>query len=86
MNVITRISSFIITELNRSGSVKDIKPDDSLVASGLLDSINILELIDFLEREFNIQIKMEDIAMENFDKLQTITKLLTSYGLVVNDD
>ena len=56
-----------------------LKENDSLSETGLIDSITLLELIDFLEEKYNIQIPLEMITPENFDTLagisQTVMKL-----------
>jgi len=49
-----------------------IKPDEQLWASGILDSINIIELAVELENELKIQIPFDEIIIENF---QTISSL-----------
>ena len=81
MTVTDKLRDYIISDLNHGSGTQDITPDQSLVASGLLDSISILQLLDFLEGEFNVQIKMDDVTTENFDSLQIITQLLASYGV-----
>jgi len=49
-----------------------IKADEQLWASGILDSINIIELAVELENELKIQIPFDEIIIENF---QTVASL-----------
>ncbi|HWS21373.1 MAG TPA: acyl carrier protein [Methanoregula sp.] len=57
----------------------DLQENDSLSETGVIDSITLLQLIDFLESKYNIQIPVETITPENFDTLagisQTVMKL-----------
>jgi len=60
----------------------DLKDDTSFLEEGIIDSTGVLELIEYLEEEFNIQIDDEDLIPENLDSLnnldQFIGKLLIS--------
>ncbi|MBC8440638.1 MAG: acyl carrier protein [Deltaproteobacteria bacterium] len=62
------------------GEDTDLKDDTSFLEEGIIDSTGVLELIEFLEEEFNIQIDDEDLVPENLDSLnnleQFISKLL----------
>jgi len=62
--------------LDKKASLQD---NDSLSETGAIDSITLLQLIDFLEEKYNIQIPLEMITPENFDTLagisQTVLKL-----------
>ena len=57
-NLITELKVKIIEILNLEDvTVEDIKNDDSLFGDGLgLDSIDALELIDLLDKEYGIKI------------------------------
>lgn len=54
----------------------DIAEDESLIHSGLLDSMAIMKLIAFLEETYTISITDEDMIMENFDSIQTMMNLV----------
>jgi len=62
------------------GEDNDLKDDTSFLEEGIIDSTGVLELIEYLEEEFDIQIDDEDLIPENLDSLnnleQFITKLL----------
>jgi acyl carrier protein len=50
-----------------------LKENDSLSESGVIDSITLLQLVDFLESKYNIEIPVEMITPENFDTLAGIS-------------
>jgi acyl carrier protein len=45
---------------------------ESLLNAGLIDSTGVLELVAFLEGEFNIHVADADIVPENLDSISTI--------------
>jgi len=48
--------------------------NDSLSETGVIDSITLLQLVDFLESNYNIEIPVEMITPENFDTLAGISQ------------
>jgi acyl carrier protein len=47
---------------------------DSLTETGVIDSIGLLQLVDYLESSYKIEIPMELITPENFDTLSGISQ------------
>lgn len=65
----------IVSYVNRRfvrASGEPIGPDESLLDSGLVDSIGIVEIVGFLESEFGISVPDEEIVPDNFE---TITQI-----------
>jgi acyl carrier protein len=50
-----------------------LRETDSLSETGVIDSITLLQLIDFLEQKYSIHIPVEMITPENFDTLAGIS-------------
>jgi acyl carrier protein len=48
--------------------------NDSLTETGVIDSIILLQLVDFLENKYTIEIPVEMITPENFDTLAGISQ------------
>ncbi len=44
----------------------------ALISDGLMDSIEILQLVDFLRQHFEIEIEAYDISISNFDSVNSI--------------
>jgi len=55
-----------------------LTPTTPLMSSGILDSINSLKLILFLETEFGIEIDAHEASEEYLDTLENICKLIES--------
>lgn len=56
----------------------DIKEDESFIENGYIDSTGILELINYIESEFNLKIEDRDISPDNFDSVRGIEKFVVS--------
>jgi acyl carrier protein len=48
----------------------------SLIESGIIDSTGILELINFLQKEFNIMVDDHEMLPENLDSLNSIAEFI----------
>ncbi len=73
-----RIRSLLIEKL-RLEDVKpeDIKDDTPLFGEGLgLDSIDALELVVALEKEFGIKIEDEDVGVKVFQNIDTLATFI----------
>ena len=54
----------------------DIKEDEDLLSSGLIDSLGILTLVSFMEEQFAIEIPSEDVVYENFHSIESLSHYL----------
>lgn len=58
------------------GRQNNLKADDDLLDSGILDSLSILRLVSFIEERFDTEMPLEDIVIENFQTVETLTNYL----------
>ena len=65
------ISSFVLQSFPLAQKRK-FTEDVPLLESGIVDSVGILEIVAFLEREFAIQISDDDLQPENFGSIAGI--------------
>lgn len=74
---IDRIRDYIQeTILNHSPEA--IADDQDLLLSGILDSLSVMRLVAWLEKECEIKIPPEDILVEHFGSLKQIASYLSS--------
>ncbi len=57
---------------------EDLDNDDSLLELGIIDSFKMLELIDYIQKEFGIDIDEDDMLPENFDSINAIVEFIGS--------
>ena len=66
--------------------LKDINPDildsnsGSLVDDGIIDSLNVMQIVTAFEKEFSISIDFDDIDPDNFQSVDSLWSLLTKYS------
>ena len=75
MDIRTKLLGFIQTELAKNAGDVDVA-SDSLVETGVIDSVGILKLVSFIEREFRVKIGDDELLPENFDTLADVTRLV----------
>jgi len=46
--------------------------EDSLLESGIVDSLGVLDLVTFIESEFNVRVADEDLTPEHFNSISRI--------------
>ena len=51
---------------------RSVSNEDRLLGSGVLDSLGILEVVTFIEREFEITVSDEELLPENFNSISKL--------------
>ena len=77
MEVTDKIRSFILDTILAGARVAALDDDDSFLEKGIIDSTGILELVSFIENEFKIEVKDEDLVPDNFDSVSRLTSYIT---------
>jgi acyl carrier protein len=57
---------------------RNIVNTDSLLESGIVDSLGTLEIIQFLEEEFALVVEDEDMVADHFETVESITQFVDS--------
>jgi acyl carrier protein len=75
MESIQKLRQFVTKEL-----VPDFKgtlsEDESLLKNGVLDSMRIVKLLAYLEKEFGVEISDDEFDPDNFESLNAIARLI----------
>ena len=69
-----QLKQFIKHELLNSGQDDDIADEENLLLSGLVDSLGIMRLIGHIEDKCGIRVPPEDVTIENFMSIDTISR------------
>jgi acyl carrier protein len=75
-DVARAIRDFIVRELMSDSSEMELGDDEPLIKDGLIDSLGIFLLVGFLEQRFGVRVRPEDITVENFASVTSITRLV----------
>lgn len=70
-----KLRRFITDEL-LFGREVPFGPNDSFLEGGIIDSTGVLELVGFLEREFGVTVRDEELLPENLDSINRLVRFL----------
>ncbi|OQY30148.1 MAG: hypothetical protein B6244_00860 [Candidatus Cloacimonetes bacterium 4572_55] len=70
------IRDFIVTNFLFGDSSKKFKDSDSFLDKGIMESTRVLELIEFLEDNYDITVEDDEIIIENLDSVTSIVNYL----------
>ena len=59
------------------GQSCDLKPGDSLLDKGVIDSTGVLELVAFLESQYAITVEDDDVIPDNLDSIESIVQFVS---------
>lgn len=70
IDIKSKIKDYIIE--STLDDVEKIKDNTLIFEEGILDSMGLLFLIEFLKEEFNIETSDEELVVENFESINSI--------------
>lgn len=70
------IRTFIRQNFPTGPTGGDLSVDQSLLQSGIIDSIGVLTLVTFLEDEFKIRIEDDEVVPANLDSIGALVRLI----------
>lgn len=70
------IHEFVLKLLSERGHSLEIEDDESLIQSGLLDSLAVVSIVVFLESKFNIDFSEIYFEQISFDTVNLILKFI----------
>ena len=70
------IKQFILDQFLPGENPDALTADTPLITGGILDSLATLRLVEFLEKEFEIQIEAYEADVDNFNSLEQIDRFV----------
>ncbi|MRR05417.1 MAG: acyl carrier protein [Deltaproteobacteria bacterium] len=70
------IEKVLTAEIVVDSDKKSLGPDEDLLEQGMIDSLKIIKLIEFMESKFGIKIVDEEIIPENFMSINSMVKFI----------
>jgi len=78
-----KLIAFIQTEIIGEDDGPELSTDEDLLGGGIIDSIGMMRLISFIESEADTSVPFEDITIENFESVESITKYLADREVTI---
>jgi len=76
-NLISTLEEFIKNEFLKQPD-RELKPDEALISSGLINSLSLVDLALFVEDNYGVQIDDTELNAETFDTLAELASLIQS--------
>jgi acyl carrier protein len=76
MEIGETVKGFIVSELMIGKRDENLEDTFSLIENGVVDSLGIMRLIQFIETKFSFSIEDEDILPENFENIESISRFI----------
>ncbi|NIT58276.1 MAG: hypothetical protein GWN00_19220 [Aliifodinibius sp.] len=70
------LTSYISKEFAKEEKM-DIQPDTPLLEKGVIDSLSIMTLIVYIEKQYNLDFYKIDITRDSFVNINSISQIIT---------
>lgn len=79
MNAIREtVRGYILDQFLDAESAGELSDSTPLISGGILDSINTLKLVVFLESQFRIDVQAHEVGIDHLDTVEQIAQLVES--------
>ena len=72
MSIEEKVRGYILDNFLFTDDQSALSSEDSFMEKGLIDSTGIIEVIYFLEEEFNVQVESDEMIPENLDSVTNL--------------
>jgi acyl carrier protein len=73
-----KLRSFIVDELSWEGDPNELTPDYRLIDGRVLDSLGIVQMVSFLEDEFGVRLRSEEVVPSNFESIRRLSAFVNA--------
>lgn len=78
MTIEAVLQKFIVEDLLMGNGRGDIQADTSLINSGIIDSLSLIRLINFVEDHFKLTVDDDEVVPDNFETINSLKALISS--------
>ncbi|WP_117208845.1 acyl carrier protein [Allorhizocola rhizosphaerae] len=71
-----QVTEYIVHQFQPGVTADELDADYDLLANGIIDSLGLLRLVDWLDRTFDIAVGEADLAPSDFRTVGTICKFI----------
>lgn len=72
-----RIMAFIVDEVNPAAA-GELGPDTDLLLTGLVDSLGVVRIVNWMEDELAVEVDPVDVTLENFQTVAAMAAYVAS--------
>ena len=78
MELKTKIREYLLEKFFEEDNKDELQDSTPLISGGILDSISTMQVVDYLEKEFNIEFEPHEVDEEFLDSIDLITETVKS--------
>ena len=75
-DAVSVIRDFLVTRSSRPVDAAELDGSRDLLEDGVIDSLSLMVLVDFLGERYGLEFEPDEIVPENFKSLETIAALV----------
>jgi len=72
------IRTFLVENFSLGGDINRLPGDRSLTERGIIDSVGIVEVLTFLETQYDISINDDETVPENIDTIDNMVRFVAT--------
>ena len=76
MDIHSMLKHYITTEIMHELDSSKLADDQPLIEGGIIDSMNLIKLVAYIEESFGVGIGENDLDIENFQSLNALTAFI----------
>ncbi|NIA15174.1 MAG: acyl carrier protein [Nitrospiraceae bacterium] len=76
-----QIREFVLDAFMYGAAPEELDDDASFLETGIMDSTGIMELVMFLEEEFDFKVQDTEMVPENLDSVDNLCQYLSKKGV-----
>ena len=71
-----QLRDFIMKELAWDRSLNELSDSYPLLDDGIVDSLGMLKLLEFIEEKFSVELTDDDLVPDNFESINCMAKII----------
>jgi acyl carrier protein len=75
-DIMNTVKRYILNEYLPGEDPNELTESTPLIKGGILDSIAVVKVVTFLEEKFNIELKPEEVIVENLNTISGMANLI----------
>ena len=76
MQIHTRIREYLAANVLYVDDAFQYDDDTSFISEGLIDSMGVMELVEFAQSEFGIKVEQHELLPDNFDSVNRLASFI----------
>jgi acyl carrier protein len=81
MKIESEIQRFIAENFLFSDGAFEYESDTSFLREGIIDSLGVMELVTFVETQYQVRVAPQEVTPENFDSVNNLARYIRSKQL-----